>query len=116
MIAANTPDFRAALEGLELVDHPVQLKQRSRDFYWYSPILKRELDGKAADLIAVDLGKTHLRPCYDPVSHLVYACGREDVTHVWVGGTNVVSAQRPASALAAEVAGRVCLWHNKLVD
>jgi FAD/FMN-containing dehydrogenase len=45
--------LRDALAGLELVDDPVQLRQRSRDFYWYSPILKRELDGKAADLIVV---------------------------------------------------------------
>ena len=45
--------LHAALAGLELVDHPVQLRQRSRDFYWYSPILKRQLDGKAADLIVV---------------------------------------------------------------
>src|SRR5258707_10740500 len=51
--AAAVPDLSAALAGLELIDHPVQLRQRSRDFYWYSPILKRQLDGKAADLIAV---------------------------------------------------------------
>jgi FAD/FMN-containing dehydrogenase len=53
MTAAAAPAFRAALEGLELIDTPVLLRQRSRDFYWYSPILKRELDGKAADLIVV---------------------------------------------------------------
>jgi 5-methylthioadenosine/S-adenosylhomocysteine deaminase len=27
-----------------------------------------------------------LAPCYDPVSQLVYAAGREHVTHVWVDG------------------------------
>ena len=40
VIPAADPAFRAALDGLELIDHPVQLRQRSRDFYWYSPILK----------------------------------------------------------------------------
>ena len=50
---ATDPAFRAELDGLELVDQPVLLRQRSRDFYWYSPILKRQLDGKAADLIVV---------------------------------------------------------------
>ena len=53
MTAAAVPGFRAALAGLELIDSPVLLRQKSRDFYWYSPILKRELDGKAADLIVV---------------------------------------------------------------
>jgi len=42
--------------------------------------------GKAADLCAVALNRPGLMPCYDPVSHLVYAAGREDVTHVWVAG------------------------------
>jgi FAD/FMN-containing dehydrogenase len=51
--AAAAPAFRAALEGIEQIDQPVLLRQRSRDYYWYSPILKRELDGKAADLIVV---------------------------------------------------------------
>src|SRR4030095_4990055 len=51
--AAAAPAFRAALAALELIDSPVLLRQKSRDFYWYSPILKRELDGKAADLIVV---------------------------------------------------------------
>ncbi len=42
--------------------------------------------GKAADLTAVALRGPELAPCYDPVSHLVYAAGRENVTHVWVNG------------------------------
>jgi FAD/FMN-containing dehydrogenase len=50
---ATDPAFRAALAGLELIDTPALLRQRSRDYYWYSPILKRQLDGKAADLIVV---------------------------------------------------------------
>ncbi|MBX9905679.1 MAG: TRZ/ATZ family hydrolase [Burkholderiales bacterium] len=42
--------------------------------------------GKLADLTAVNLAATALSPCYDPVSHLVYAAGREHVSDVWVGG------------------------------
>jgi len=42
--------------------------------------------GKAADLCAVDLGGLHCRPCFDPISHLVYVAGRENVSHVWVNG------------------------------
>jgi 5-methylthioadenosine/S-adenosylhomocysteine deaminase len=42
--------------------------------------------GKRADLVAVALRAPQLAPCYDPVSHLVYAAGREHVTHVWVDG------------------------------
>jgi 5-methylthioadenosine/S-adenosylhomocysteine deaminase len=46
--------------------------------------------GKAADIVAVDFGAPELVPCYDPVSHLVYAAGRHNVSHVWVGGEPAV--------------------------
>src|SRR5207247_902873 len=48
--------------------------------------------GKAADLAAVRLAGPELEPCYDPVSHLVYAAGREHVTDVWVAGRRLVSS------------------------
>ena len=42
--------------------------------------------GKLADLTAVNLDAIALSPVYHPVSQLVYAAGREHVSHVWVGG------------------------------
>ena len=42
--------------------------------------------GKLADLTAVKLSDLTTQPCFDPISHLVYACGREQVSHVWVAG------------------------------
>lgn len=42
--------------------------------------------GKQADLIAVRLDDLNSLPCYDPISHLVYVAGREQVTHTWVDG------------------------------
>ena len=79
MIPAAPPAFRAALDGLELIDHPVQLRLRSRDFYWYSPILKAELDGKAADLIVVPR-------TVDEVVRVAAACARFGVPLVVRGG------------------------------
>ncbi|MBC7622846.1 MAG: TRZ/ATZ family hydrolase [Aeromicrobium sp.] len=46
--------------------------------------------GKAADIVAVDLGSIETTPCYDPASHLWHAAGREHVTHVWVDGELLV--------------------------
>ena len=79
MIPAADPAFRAVLDGLELIDHPVQLRLRSRDFYWYSPILKAELDGKAADLIVVPR-------TVDEVVRVAAACARFGVPLVVRGG------------------------------
>lgn len=42
--------------------------------------------GKRADLVAVDFGCVQLAPVYNPLSHLVYAASRHDVSDVWVDG------------------------------
>jgi 5-methylthioadenosine/S-adenosylhomocysteine deaminase len=42
--------------------------------------------GKEADVVALDFSRPELTPCYDPISHMVYAAGRQDVSHVWVAG------------------------------
>ena len=39
------------LDGLKLEDNPKIVQQKSRDFYWYSPVLKRQLDQVTGDLI-----------------------------------------------------------------
>jgi 5-methylthioadenosine/S-adenosylhomocysteine deaminase len=69
--------------------------------------------GKRADLVAVALRGPELAPCYDPVSHLVYAAGREHVTHVWVDGELRVrdgDLQNPVSGLDT----RWQIWQNAL--
>ena len=42
--------------------------------------------GKLADLTAVSMNDLTMQPSFDPISHLVYAAGREQVSHVWVSG------------------------------
>ncbi|WP_237213087.1 FAD-binding oxidoreductase [Falsiroseomonas oryziterrae] len=49
---SDVADLAAELDGIELSTDRALLKQKSRDFYWYSPILKAQLDGKSAELIA----------------------------------------------------------------
>ena len=46
--------------------------------------------GKAADLVAVDLSSVESLPTFDPAAQLLYASGREHVTHVWVAGRLLV--------------------------
>jgi 5-methylthioadenosine/S-adenosylhomocysteine deaminase len=70
--------------------------------------------GKRADLVAVDLGAPELAPCYDPVSHLVYAAGREHVSHVWVDGEPRLEAGQLLGEAFAGLDARVQLWQNAL--
>jgi 5-methylthioadenosine/S-adenosylhomocysteine deaminase len=69
--------------------------------------------GKRADLVAVALRGPELTPCYDPVSHLVYAAGREHVTHVWVDGEPRVREGRLETDLS-HLDTRWHLWQTAL--
>ena len=69
--------------------------------------------GKAADLCAVTLAEPETAPCYDPVSHLVYACGREHVTHVWIAGETVLAERALVRIDPRELEKLAGLWHTK---
>lgn len=54
--------------------------------------------GKLADIAAIDLGGFAAAPVFDPISHIIYATHRDQVSNVWVGGRHVVK-QRALSHL-----------------
>jgi FAD/FMN-containing dehydrogenase len=45
--------LKAALPGLALIEDRALVRQRSRDFFWFSPILERQLRAKSADVVAM---------------------------------------------------------------
>jgi 5-methylthioadenosine/S-adenosylhomocysteine deaminase len=47
-------------------------------------------EGSKADLVVVDMNQAHLRPCYNPVSHLVYVARSGDVQDVMVAGRMIM--------------------------
>jgi 5-methylthioadenosine/S-adenosylhomocysteine deaminase len=46
--------------------------------------------GKSADVIALDLRGLETQPVHDPLSHVVYACARSQVSNAWIGGRQVL--------------------------
>lgn len=70
--------------------------------------------GKRADMVAIDLGAPELAPCYDPISHLVYAAGREHVSHVWVDGRPRVADGQPVDIDVHELAAKAHYWKDKI--
>jgi 5-methylthioadenosine/S-adenosylhomocysteine deaminase len=70
--------------------------------------------GKQADLVAVKLSDFSISPCYDPVSHLVYSCGREHVTHTWVAGELRYSNGSYANIEPVELKEIIQTWQPKL--
>ncbi len=60
--------LKAALGDIRTEDNPAIVKQKSRDFFWYSPVLKRELDAVTGDLVVTPKNEAEviqvLRACY----------------------------------------------------
>jgi 5-methylthioadenosine/S-adenosylhomocysteine deaminase len=69
---------------------------------------------KLADLTAVRLDDIATAPYYDPISHLIYCCGREHVTHTWVAGELRYSDGIYASIEPNELKEIVNVWQPKL--
>lgn len=72
--------------------------------------------GKAADITAVDFSSLELSPCYDPVSHLVYAAGREHVSHVWVNGKMLLNDGELTTLNEQELLLRTEFWREQITD
>lgn len=70
--------------------------------------------GKAADITAVDFSGLALSPCFDPVSHLVYVAGREQVSHVWVNGKLLLDDGELVTLDETELIKRATRWQRRL--
>lgn len=70
--------------------------------------------GKAADVVAMDLSSIDLQPVYHPISHIVYAAGRQHVTDVWVAGRRVVQDSLLTTLSEAAVRAKAAEWHSKI--
>ena len=70
--------------------------------------------GKFADLTAVEFTAPDLLPCYDPIAQIVYAAGRENVSHVWVAGRLLLENRTLTTPLKNDLEKLAVLWQNRL--
>ena len=70
--------------------------------------------GKAADIVAVDFGHPETEPVYNPISQLVYAAGRHQVTDVWVAGRRLLADRRLTTLDSADLIARARDWRRKI--
>lgn len=71
-MTADISACREALAHLDIDDNPQTVRQKSRDFYWYSPILKEQLDDVTADLVIAPRS-------VEEVVEILAACWKHDV-------------------------------------
>ncbi|MEM1288580.1 MAG: FAD-binding oxidoreductase [Pseudomonadota bacterium] len=67
-MTGNTAAVRQALSHLEIEDKPSILKRKSRDYYWFSPVLKARMDHLQAEFIVCPRNENEvvevLKACY----------------------------------------------------
>lgn len=70
--------------------------------------------GKAADIIAVHFDDIALHPVYHPLSHIVYACGRHQVTDVWVAGRHLLREGSLTTLDEHAIRDKTAQWQQKI--
>jgi len=70
--------------------------------------------GKAADVIAIDLDTIETQPLYDPVSHIVYAANRNQISDVWVAGKQLLKNRELTTINGNIVLSKTRDWQEKI--
>jgi 5-methylthioadenosine/S-adenosylhomocysteine deaminase len=72
--------------------------------------------GKMADMIAFDLSAASTQPVYDPMSQVVYAASRDQVTDVWVAGQRLLKERTLTTIDEARVLNKAGEWRDKIAS
>ena len=70
--------------------------------------------GKSADVIAIDLDQIETQPLYDPVSQIVYASNRQQVTDVWIAGKQLLKHRQLTTLNIDDLRIKVSEWQQRL--
>ncbi|MGI9309717.1 MAG: TRZ/ATZ family hydrolase [Gammaproteobacteria bacterium] len=72
------------------------------------------LPGKWADLCCINLDVPATQPVYNPVSQIVYAASRDQVTDVWVAGEQLLAEGELVDADESEIIARAHAWQSRI--
>ena len=86
----------------------------ARAFGWDDQIGTLQV-GKQADLVAIDLQRLECAPVHNPLSHIVYAAGRDQVTDVWVAGRRLMAARKLLGIDEAALLARAEDWRQRII-
>ncbi|MDH5301499.1 MAG: TRZ/ATZ family hydrolase [Gammaproteobacteria bacterium] len=70
--------------------------------------------GKAADITAIDLSALETQPVYNPISQIVYAAGRHQVSDVWVDGRQVLKQHQLTTLNEEQLRRKAQRWAQKI--
>ena len=70
--------------------------------------------GKSADFIAINLDEIETQPLYHPISQIVYAASRHQVTDVWCAGKRLLKARELQTLDERELLNKAKTWRKKI--
>jgi 5-methylthioadenosine/S-adenosylhomocysteine deaminase len=70
--------------------------------------------GKAADVIAIDLGQIETQPLFDPIAQIIYAAGRTQITHLWVAGRMLMNERRLMTLNEDDLLANAQQWQDRI--
>lgn len=70
--------------------------------------------GKQADVIAIDLSALETQPLYDPISQIIYAASRNQITDVWVAGKQLLRNRQLLTIDEQQLMIKTRGWQEKL--
>lgn len=70
--------------------------------------------GKSADFIAIDMNQIETQPLYNPISQIVYAASRHQVTDVWAAGKQLLKHRELQTLDGEELLEKAASWREKI--
>lgn len=71
--------------------------------------------GKRADITAIALDDLESQPIYDPVSHIVYASTRDQISNVWVDGKQLLKDRQLMTLDKNAIIENAKQWRDKIM-
>lgn len=72
--------------------------------------------GKWADITAIKLDDLETQPLFNPISDLVYAASRHQVTNVWIEGRRVLKDRQLTTLDEPDIRTRIRTWRERLIS
>lgn len=70
--------------------------------------------GKSADVIAIDLSCLETQPLYCPISQIIYAASRQQVTDLWVAGKRLLKQRQLTTINIGDLKLKIAEWQQRL--
>ncbi|MFN3234109.1 MAG: TRZ/ATZ family hydrolase [Gammaproteobacteria bacterium] len=70
--------------------------------------------GKQADFIGIHLNDIETTPCYNPISHIVYAASTEQISEVYVSGKALMKQRKLTTLDEESIIKKALNWQKKL--